>query len=227
MRPNLLCRARGAAHPAAAGYRVGVTGLQLTLDLLGVFVFAITGALVGVRKQLDLIGVIMLAAVTGLGGGMLRDVLIGAVPPSAVADWRHLLTTAVAGLVAFRFHPRLARIERSVTWLDALGLGLFCVTGSVKAIQYGVPPVRAALLGMLTGIGGGILRDVLAGRTPLVLREDVYAVPALAGSSVVVVTHAFGWYAWWVGIIAATVCVVLRGLAIVYRWQALRAGKID
>jgi len=205
----------------------GVSGLQLGLDLVGVFVFALTGALVGVRKQLDLIGVIMLSFVTGLGGGMLRDLLIGAVPPAAVSDWRYLLTTAVAGLVAFRFHPRIHRIERAVAWLDALGLGLFCVTGSVKALEYGLPPVTAALLGMLTGIGGGILRDLLAGRTPVVLREDVYAIPALAGATVVVLTDSLGWYRGWVGIVAAAVCIVLRGLAIIFGWQAPRPARID
>lgn len=204
-----------------------MSDLQVALDLVGVFVFAVTGALVGVRKQLDVVGVVLLGLVTGLGGGMIRDVLIGAVPPAAITDWRYLLSTAVASLITFRFQPRISRIERSVAWLDALGLGLFCVTGSVKAIEYGVPPVPAALLGMLTGIGGGILRDLLAGRTPVVLREDVYALPALAGAAVVVAADALGRYVWWVGLIGAAVCIVLRGLAIVFRWQAPRPGRVD
>ena len=116
--------------------------------------FAVTGALVGVRQQFYVLGILVLALVTGLGGGALRDVLIGAVPPAALTDWRYLLATAVAGLMTFWFHPRLSQIERAVTWLDAFGLGLFCVTGATKALAYGLPPAPAALLGMLTGVGG-------------------------------------------------------------------------
>ena len=197
--------------------------LALWLDLVGVTVFAVTGALVGVRKQFDILGLLVLALVTGLGGGIIRDVLIGAVPPAAFADWRYLLATAVGGLLAFWFHPRLSHIERAVRWLDTLGLGLFCVTGTVKALGMGVPYVPAALLGMVTGIGGGMMRDLLVGRTPVVLREDVYALPALAGATVVTIVWAAGHYHWWVGLIAAAVCIGLRSLALRFRWQAPRA----
>jgi uncharacterized membrane protein YeiH len=203
-----------------------VTEVQLALDLAGIFVFAVTGALVGVRSRLDIVGVVVLALVTGLGGGMLRDLLIGDTPPAALRDWRYLAVPLVAGLVTFRFHRRLARVERSIGVFDALGLGLFCVTGSVKAMLFGLGPVPSALMGLLTGIGGGVLRDVLAGRPPVVLKEDVYALPALAGSVVVVVTWELGWYRWWVALAAAAVCIGFRLLALRYRWQAWRTTEL-
>lgn len=194
------------------------SGLQISLDLAGVFVFALSGALVGVHKQLDLLGVLVLAGVTGLGGGIIRDVLIGSVPPANL-DWRYLLVPVVAGLVVFRYHPRLGRIEKFIAGFDALGLGLFCVTGSAKAMLLGLGPVPSALMGVVTGVGGGMLRDVLAGRTPLVLHEEVYALPALAGATIVAVTWEIGWYRPWVAIVAAAICIVLRLLAIRFHWQ--------
>ena len=158
----------------------------VVLDLVGIFVFAISGALVAVRKDLDVFGVLVLAGTTGLGGGFLRDVLIDATPPAALADWRYLLVPVAAGLLTFWFHPALGRMERTVTVFDAFGLGLFCVTGALKALDYGLGPVPAALMGMVTGIGGGMARDVLAGRVPAVFRGELYATPALAGAFVAV-----------------------------------------
>lgn len=196
-----------------------VSTLTLTLDLAGVFVFALSGALVGVRKQLDIVGVLVLAGVTGLGGGMIRDVLIDSVPPATLQDWRYLLVPIVAGLLAFRFHPNLNRIERFIQDFDALGLGLFCVTGAAKAMLFGLGPVPSALMGVVTGVGGGMLRDVLAGRTPIVLRQEVYALPALAGAAVVTITWELGWYRPWVSIVAAALCIALRLFALRYRWH--------
>jgi uncharacterized membrane protein YeiH len=200
--------------------------VPVAFDLIGIFVFALSGALVGVRIHFDVVGVVVIGAVTGLGGGILRDVLIGAIPPASFTDWRYLAVTVVAGLVAFRFHPDLARIERSITWFDALGLGLFCATGTAKALFFGLDPVPAALMGVLTGVGGGILRDLLANRIPLVLREDVYAIPALAGSVVVVVTWDLGVFQEWVLVPAVALCIVLRLLAIHFRWRAPRAEDL-
>jgi uncharacterized membrane protein YeiH len=200
--------------------------LQVVLDLAGIFVFALSGALVGIRKDLDVVGVLVLAGVAGLGGGMIRDVLIGAVPPASLTDWRYLLVPALSGVVALRFHPSLGRIERHINVLDALGLGLFCVTGSAKAMLYGLGPVPAALLGMLTGIGGGVLRDLLAGRTPLVLKQEVYALPALAGATVVAVTWELGLYRSWLAIAAAALCITIRLLAIWRKWDAPRARDL-
>lgn len=159
--------------------------MLLTLDLLGIFVFAISGGLVAVRNQLDILGVVVLAMATGLGGGVIRDVLIGAVPPPGVEDWRYLAVPALAGLATFAWHPTLERLERVVNVFDAAGLGMFCVAGALKAHEFGLGPVPAAALGMLTGVGGGVIRDLLAGRVPVVLRSgELYAIPALAGAAV-------------------------------------------
>jgi uncharacterized membrane protein YeiH len=203
---------------AAAEPSVVVT----VLDLVGIFVFAISGALVAVRKELDIFGVMVLAGTTGLGGGFLRDVLIGAVPPAALADWRYLLVPVAAGLVTFRFHPALGRRERLVNVFDAAGLGLFCVTGALKALAFGLGPVPAALMGMLTGIGGGILRDLLAGRVPVVLRGELYATPALVGAAIAVVGSEAGLRTAVVAVPAAGVCIGWRLLAMRRGWNAPR-----
>lgn len=203
-----------------------VGALQVSLDLAGIFVFALSGALAAIRNRLDIVGVLVLAGVTGLGGGMIRDLLINAAPPATLMDWRYLTVPALAGLVAFRFHPALGRLERSINVFDALGLGLFCVTGSAKAILYGLGPVPSALMGMLTGIGGGVLRDLLSGRAPVVFKQEVYALPALAGSTVVVLSWHYGWYRSWVAIVAAGLCTSLRLLAIRFSWQLPRPQEL-
>jgi uncharacterized membrane protein YeiH len=196
----------------------------VVLDLVGIFVFAITGALVGVRKELDVFAVLVLAGTAGLGGGFLRDVLIGATPPATLADWRYLLVPAVAGLVTFFFHPSLGRKERVINVLDAAGLALFCVTGALKALAFGLGPVPAALMGMLTGIGGGMLRDVLTGRVPLVFRGELYATPALVGALIAVVGHEAGLRTAVVAFPAAAVCFVWRVVAMRRGWNAPRAS---
>jgi uncharacterized membrane protein YeiH len=196
--------------------------LLVLLDLTGIFVFALSGGLVGVRKELDVFGVLVLAAATGLGGGFMRDVLIDAAPPAALADWRYLMVPVAAGLVTFWFHPALGRMEHLVTVFDAAGLGLFCVTGALKALAYGLGPVPAALMGMLTGIGGGVLRDVLAGRVPVVLRGELYATPALVGAVVAVMGVELGVEEAVVAAPAAAVCIGWRLLAVRRGWNAPR-----
>jgi uncharacterized membrane protein YeiH len=203
-------------------YRAGVDGsvaLQV-LDLVGIFVFGITGALVGVRKKLDVFGIQVLALVTGLGGGFLRDVLIGATPPAALADWRYLAVPVVAGLMTFFLHPGIGRVERLVNVFDAAGLALFCVTGARKALDFGLSPLSAALLGTISGIGGGVIRDVLSGRVPVVLRSEIYAIPAFLGAGIVVLADAAHYDATWVTIAGAAVCFVIRLLAIRRGWNA-------
>ncbi len=197
--------------------------LLVILDMAGLFVIAISGRLVGVRKGLDIFGVLVLAAATGLGGGFLRDVLIGAAPPAALADWRYLVVPVVGGLVTFWFHPALGRMERLVALFDAFGLGLFCVVGALKALDYGLGPVPAALLGTLTAVGGGVVRDLLAGRVPVVLRSELYATPALVGASLAVVGESLTAVDTWAyAIPAAVVCTLWRLLAIRRGWQAPR-----
>ena len=192
----------------------------VVLDLVGIFVFAVTGALVGVRKDLDVFGVLVLAGTTGLGGGFLRDVLIDATPPAALEDWRYLLVPVVAGLLTFWFHPAVGRRERTVTVLDAFGLGLFCVTGTLKALEYDLGPVPAALMGMVTGIGGGMARDLLASRVPVVFRGDLYATPALAGAFVTVAGYRQHLPVLVIAVAGAGVCIVWRLVAMWRNWQA-------
>ncbi len=194
--------------------------LLVVLDLVGIFVFSVTGALVAVRKNLDLFAATVLAGVTGLGGGFLRDVLIGATPPAALADWRYLLVPLAAGLLTFTFHPAIDRLERVVTLFDAFGLALFCVTGALKAVDYGLGPLPAALMGMVTGIGGGIIRDVLAGRVPIIFEGVLYATPALAGAAVAVLLDRADVPLLVVAAAGFSTCLGWRLLALVRGWRA-------
>lgn len=162
------------------------TTLLLTFDILGTFVFAMSGAAAGVKKRLDVFGVCVLAFVAATAGGLTRDVLIGAVPPAGISDWRYIATSLAAGAVTFLWYPRVQRLNTVILLFDAAGLGLFAVAGTGKALAYGLNPAASAMLGMLTGIGGGIVRDVLVNEVPVVLRTDLYALAALAGAGVVV-----------------------------------------
>ena len=192
----------------------------VTLDLVGIFVFAVTGALVAVRKNLEIFAALVLAAVTGLGGGFVRDVLIDATPPAALTDWRYLLAPVAAGLLTFAFHPAIGRLERLVIVFDAVGLALFCVTGALKAVEYGLGPVPAALMGMVTGIGGGIMRDVLAGNVPVVFEGNLYATPALSGAVVAVLLDRTDLPVLAVAAFGFSTCLVWRLLALVRGWSA-------
>ncbi|HEY8306437.1 MAG TPA: trimeric intracellular cation channel family protein [Lapillicoccus sp.] len=165
----------------------------LLLDLIGVFAFALSGGLVAVRKRLDLFGVLVLAGATGLGGGVLRDLLIGVTPPLGISDWRLVATALAAGLVTFVYHPGVERLSRLVKVLDAVGLALFAVGGALLALaRPGIPPLAAIIVGTITAVGGGALRDVLVGQVPEVLRRELYALPALLGSTIVVVAYHVG-----------------------------------
>jgi uncharacterized membrane protein YeiH len=165
--------------------------------------------------------VVVLATITGLGGGFLRDVLIGVVPPAALEDWRYLLAPILAGLATFFLHPTLGRMERLVNVFDAAGLGLFCVTGALTATDYGLTALPAAVLGMVTGVGGGMMRDILAGRVPVILRKsELYAIPAFAGAGVAVVAVELGARDSAVALPAALVTIVWRLVAMRRGWTA-------
>jgi uncharacterized membrane protein YeiH len=165
----------------------------LALDLAGTFAFALNGALTAVRAaRLDIVGVVTLGMITALGGGILRDVLLGALPPSTFSDWRYLVVAAGGGLVAFVLSGRLERLAVPITVFDALGLSLFAVTGAGKALALGAGVGQSILLGAITAVGGGTLRDVLVRRVPSVLSSELYAIPALVGAAVVVVPARLG-----------------------------------
>jgi len=196
-----------------------VTGL-LVADLVGVAVFAASGASAAVVKRLDLFGVAFVGFVAALGGGILRDLVIGAVPPLAFADWRYAVVAVFASLAVFWLHPQLSRLRRTVLLLDAAGLGLFTVTGTLKALQAGVPPVGACLVGMLTAIGGGLARDLLTGEIPVVLQRDIYAVVALGGAAAVAVLVKLGLDTPVPLGIATIMITGVRLLALYRRWSA-------
>lgn len=200
--------------------------LILILDLAGTFVFALAGATAGARRQLDLFGVLVLAFAAACAGGIARDVLIGATPPAAITDWRFLATSVVAGGIAFRWHAAIERMENPVRMFDAAGLALFAVAGTQKALAYELNPVMAALFGMLTGIGGGVARDVLLAQIPLVLRADLYAVAALGGAMIVVVGDQLGVPPLTAALCGAAFCFVLRLMAIRHGWHLPKAFQL-
>jgi uncharacterized membrane protein YeiH len=193
--------------------------LPLVLDLMGTFVFALSGALAGSKRKLDLFGVLVLSFAAGNSGGIARDVLIGAVPPSAVNDWRYLGVSLVAGLTTFYFSPLIVRMWNPVLLFDAAGLALFAVAGASKALAYGLNPVMATVLGMVTGIGGGMVRDVLLAEIPTVLRAELYAVAALAGAAAAVIGQTLQLPVAPVTTVALILCFWLRVMAIRRGWR--------
>jgi uncharacterized membrane protein YeiH len=193
--------------------------LVLILDLMGTFVFALAGATAAARRQLDIFGVLVVAFAAACSGGITRDVLIGATPPAAISDWRYLATSMVAGIVAFRWHAAIERMANPVRVFDAAGLALFAVAGTQKALAFDLNPVMAALLGMVTGIGGGVARDLLLAQIPTVLRSDLYAVTALAGAIVVVLGDRFAFSPVASAIVGALLCFALRLMALRRNWH--------
>jgi uncharacterized membrane protein YeiH len=201
--------------------------LVLTLDLFGTFVFALSGAIAGARRRLDIFGVLVLSFVAANSGGIVRDLLIGATPPAAIRDWRYMAVSLLAGLVIFFWYPIVNRLRNPVLIFDGAGLALFCVAGAQKALVFGADPWAAALLGMLTGIGGGVARDVLLNDVPAVFRSDIYAVAALAGASVVVLGDALQLPAAPAAIAGAALCFGLRLAAIRFGWHLPTARHPD
>jgi len=193
--------------------------VTVVLDLLGTFVFALSGAMSGVKHRLDIFGVLVLSFVAANVGGITRDLLIGAVPPPGIADWRYITAALVAGLLTFWGAALVDRLWNSVLLFDAMGLGLFAVTGASKALAFHLAPLTAVLLGVLTGVGGGVARDILVSEVPVVLRADLYAVAALAGAAVVVIGRALGFATGVVSIVGAALCIGLRIMAMHRHWQ--------
>ena len=193
--------------------------LLMLLDFVGTFAFALSGALVATRRRLDLFGVLVLSFAAATAGGMVRDVLLGATPPVAIVDWRYLAVSSAAGLLTFFRHADVERMRNPVQVFDAVGLALFAVLGADKALAAGLGPVGAVMLGMLTGVGGGIVRDVLVAQVPHVLQRELYAIAALLGATVVVVGHALGLPPAPTAIVGALLCFVVRWFAIRRGWH--------
>jgi uncharacterized membrane protein YeiH len=200
-------------------------GFLVALDLVGTFVFALSGAMSGVRHRLDLFGVLVLSFAAGNAGGLTRDLLLGATPPPGISDWRYIGVSLAAGLLTFFCAPIIRRLRSSVLVLDAAGLALFAVSGTLKALAAGLNPVAAMLLGVLTGVGGGMLRDVLVSEVPAVLRGELYASAALAGTAVVVLGRLARFPTATSAILGAILCFVLRYLAIRRGWRLPTADR--
>jgi uncharacterized membrane protein YeiH len=193
--------------------------LVLILDLCGTLAFAFSGAMAGIRRGLDVFGVLVLSFATATFGGITRDLLIGATPPAALVDWRYLAVSVAAGLIAFFWSPIIEKLRSPVRVLDSAGLAFFAVAGAQKALAFGLNPVMAALMGMLTGIGGGIARDVLLAEIPAVLRADLYAVAALAAAAIVVCGDQLHIPYLASATVGGLVCFALRLVAIRRGWR--------
>jgi uncharacterized membrane protein YeiH len=194
--------------------------LILAADLGGTFVFAVEGALAAIQAQLDLLGVMVVSFITALGGGIIRDVLIGATPPSAIRDSRYPLVALAGGGLTFLFYAFISSLPVPlIIRLDALGLALFAVAGTQKALAFGIRPLIAAALGTVTAVGGGMTRDMMLNKIPAILRVDVYATAALAGSLTMIAARRMGLPLWAGSLLGFVVCVALRRVAVARHWN--------
>lgn len=195
--------------------------LLLALDLTGTFAFGLNGALTAVRAaRLDIVGVMALGMITALGGGIIRDMVLDDLPPATFRDLRYLVIAAAGALIAFGFARHLGRIGMPIELLDAVGLSVFAVTGASKAMEFGIGPVQAVILGVVTAVGGGTIRDTLVQQIPSVMREGLYAIPALVGAAITVATILLGVYGLTAALIAAGVCMVIRVLGLRFSLNA-------
>lgn len=195
--------------------------LLFALDLIGTFVFGLNGALAGLRAtHLDVVGVVTVGMMTALGGGVIRDVLIGAIPPATFVDWPYFALAVSGALIAFALNRALSRLEMPITVLDAIGLSVFAVIGTTKALAFGLGAAPAALLGVITAVGGGTIRDALIGQVPTVLRSELYAIPALIAACLTVAAIRLDVYSLATALGAAAVCFVIRMLGVRYQLNA-------
>ncbi|MDJ0028624.1 trimeric intracellular cation channel family protein [Gordonia alkanivorans] len=197
------------------------------LNFAGVAVFAASGAMVGVRKDFDMWGIVTVGVLTGAGGGVLRDVLLGITPPSSIENFGNVLTGTIASLLVFAFHPAFTRLRRSILVLDAFGMGLFAATGASIAVEVGASAFAATAVGLLTAVGGGVLRDVISNEIPLLLQPaDLYAVPALLGATVVAVGSYHTPVPDWVWLIVGSILATgLRLLGLKFGWRLPTARR--
>lgn len=199
--------------------------LLLVFDLMATSVFALEGAFSAVQGRLDLLGLMVLAFATALGGGIVRDLLIGAVPPNSIRDWRYAATALTAAAIVFLAYGRLSHVSPMlILTLDAAGLGLFAVAGAAKALQFNIHPLLAVLMGGITGVGGGTIRDVLLARVPTVLRSDVYATAALLGAAIVVAGWRLKVRPVWAMSLGGVACFALRMFALSRHWNLPKVG---
>lgn len=194
--------------------------LLAIVDLTGTFLFAVEGAMAAIHGNLDFLGMVVLAFATAVGGGILRDLLIGSVPPGAIRDWRYGAIALTGAATAFFFHQVVQEIPAiALLTLDAAGLALFSLSGAGKALEYEIHPVMAIVMGGITGVGGGTVRDLLLAEVPTVLRADVYATAALLGAAVLVIGLKLNLPRVAAGVAGGLACFLLRMAAILLHWN--------
>ncbi|MEJ8821397.1 trimeric intracellular cation channel family protein [Variovorax humicola] len=196
------------------------------LDFAGTFAFAFSGAVAARTRGLDVFGILVVAFIVACGGGVLRDLCIGAVPPAGISDWRYMAISSTAAVMAMYSRIVRERLELPVVLFDSLGLGLFAVSGAQKALAYGLTNEASVLLGMLTAVGGGILRDILLNRVPAILKGQIYALAALAAAFIEIYGRSALWSSDWRTAVALAVCFALRFLAVRYDWHLPRFASV-
>ncbi|PVY55237.1 MULTISPECIES: trimeric intracellular cation channel family protein [unclassified Simplicispira] len=201
--------------------------LFTTLDLTGTFAFAISGAVAARDRGLDWFGVVAIAFTVACGGGVLRDLCIGAVPPAGLTDWRYLAVAMAAASMTITANTLVVRLAHPVILFDTIGLGLFAVTGAQKAMIFGHNAEVAVLLGIVTAVGGGVVRDVLLNRVPVILQREIYASAALVGASIEVFGEHLGWLSSSRTWVALVVCFALRYLSLHYKWNLPHSSRHD
>ncbi|OLL28054.1 hypothetical protein BTH42_29195 [Burkholderia sp. SRS-W-2-2016] len=189
------------------------------LDLIGTFVFAISGAVAARQRRLDLFGIAVIAFMVACGGGIVRDICIGAIPPAGLSNWRYLATALAASAVTILAYPQVRRLRQPVLFFDAIGLGLFAVSGAQKALTYGHNAELAILLGVVSAVGGGVMRDIVLSRVPAILEREIYASAALFGAAVQVGFSYAGWTDWWTPWFATLACVMVRLASLRFGWR--------
>lgn len=201
--------------------------LFLVLDLMGTFVFAISGALAARQRGLDIFGIGVIAFITSCGGGIIRDISLGATPPAGLTNWHYLVTAIIASVLAIFLYDVLGRLKHPVLFFDAIGLGFFSVSGSQKSLLLGHNAEVAILLGLITASGGGVLRDVLLARVPVILKKEIYASAALVSSLLVVLGDYLSWPSFWKLWFPIVICVGLRALSLRYQLNLPSFGSIS
>ena len=189
------------------------------LDLIGTFAFAVSGAVAARQRQLDLFGIATVAFMVACGGGIVRDVCIGATPPAGLSNWRYLAASLLASAITILAYPQVRRLRHPVLFFDAIGLGLFAVAGAQKSLVYGQSAELAILLGTVSAVGGGVMRDVVLSRVPAILERDIYALAALLAAAIQVGFFYAHWIDWWTPWFATAVCVVVRLASLRFGWR--------
>lgn len=206
---------------------MNIHALFTSLDLIGTFAFAISGAVAARQKKLDLFGIITLAYMTACGGGIIRDVCIGALPPAGLSDWRYLALSMVAAGIVMGAQQWVQKLSNPVLLFDAAGLGFFAVFGAHKTLAYGHSVEAAVILGMISAVGGGALRDLLLNRTPVILQKEIYASAALVAAVFQTGGEILGWSLRWVPWVAIVLCFVIRYLSLRFHWNLPRFADAD